>query len=192
MQRLLTDVLKELAPQAVVEVFASYDVVLSEIPNAEWPPPNTDARLRDSSAILAGLVSFSGSAMRGSLILSSSFGLVNQARPQLARATPLSADSAADWILARDWTGELANQVLGRVRNRLRLQGPVFISPPVVLSGAALTFALPKGPTPRLHTFATRTQKVWLCLDAVCDPALRISIEPPPPDAGEGRIIELD
>jgi hypothetical protein len=191
MQRLLTDVLKELAPQAVVDVFASYEVSLSETPGAEWPPPSTEGRLRDASAILAGLVSFSGAAMRGSLILSSTFALVNQARPPLSRATPLSPDSAADWILARDWTGELANQVLGRIRNRLRLQGPVFITPPVVLSGAALTFALPKGPTPRLHTFTTRSQRVWLCLDALCDPTVKVSIEPPA-EAHEGRIIEFE
>ena len=191
MQPLLIDVLKELAPQAVVEVFASYGVTLSEAPTAEWPPPSADTRLRDTSAVLAGLVSFSGAAMRGSLILSSSFALVNIARPPLARATSLSAESAADWILARDWAGELANQVLGRIRNRLRLQGPVFITPPVVLSGAALTFALPKGPTPRLHTFTTRIHKVWLCLDALCDPTLKVSLEPPA-EAVEGRIIELE
>jgi hypothetical protein len=191
MQRYLTDVLKELAPQAVVDVFASYDVLLSELSAAEWPPPVNEGRLRDASAPLAGLISFSSAAIRGSLILSSSFRLVAQARPPLARKTPLSAESAADWILARDWAGELANQVLGRLRNRLRIQGPVFIAPPVVLSGAALTFALPKGPTPRLHTFSGRNQKVWFCLDALCDPGLKVSLDGTG-DGDEGRIIEFE
>lgn len=175
----------------MVDVFASYDVVLSELPVAEWPPPTNDGRSRDAAAILAGLVSFSGAAMRGSVILSSSFGLVTQARPPLARATPLSADSAADWILARDWAGELANQVLGRMRNRLRLQGPVFIAQPVVLSGAALSFALARGSRPRPHTFVARNQKVWFCMDALSDPGLKVSLDADS-ERDEGRIIEFD
>jgi hypothetical protein len=190
-QRFLTDVLEEIGPRAVVDVFASYDVVLSELPAAEWPPPTNDGRLRDAAAILAGLVSFSGAVLRGSLVLSSSFGLVAQARPPLARATQLSAASAADWILARDWAGELANQVLGRMRNRLRLPGPVFITPPVVLSGAALTFALARGSRPRPHTFVARNPKVWFCMDALGDPGLKVSLEAES-EGDEGRIIEFD
>ena len=175
----------------MVDVFASYDVVLSELPAPEWPPPTNDGRARDAGAILAGLVSFNGAAMRGNLVLSSSFGLVAQARPPLARATQLSADSAADWILARDWAGELANQVLGRMRNRLRLPGPVFIAPPVVLSGAALTFALARASRPRPHTFVARNQKVWFCMDALSDPGLKVSLDGES-EGDEGRIIEFE
>jgi chemotaxis protein CheX len=190
MQRFLAEVLKEIAPQAVVDVFASYEVSLMELPVPEWPPP-TAAKSQEANAVVAGLVSFSGAAMRGSIILSSTFALIARARPPLARTQALSSQVAADWIVARDWAGELSNQVLGRIRNRLRLQGPVFIAPPVALSGGALAFALPKGPTPRIHTFSSRGQKVWFCLDALCDPALRVALDGAA-DADEGRVIEFE
>ncbi len=120
MQRFLAEVLKEIAPQSVVDVFSSCDVTLAELSVPEWPPPAA-AKTQESNAIVAGLVSFSGAAMRGSIILSSTFTLIARARPPLARAHSLSSLAAADWIVARDWAGELSNQVLGRIRNRLRL-----------------------------------------------------------------------
>jgi CheY-specific phosphatase CheX len=188
MKRVLTEVLQELAPPALVGVFASYGVSVREQATAE---PFQSISTRE--AIAAGLVGFTGASFRGTLIMAAPFALIANARPKQVRQQSLSRESSADWIFVRDWIGELANQVLGRIKNQLHLYNVVFdVSPPAALSGSTVAFAAPKGPSPRSHTFMAGQEKVWLCLDAVYDSARTVSLDPSR-DSGsrEGKIIEF-
>jgi CheY-specific phosphatase CheX len=188
MQRVLTEVLQELAPLALVEVFASYGLSVREEATGE-SFQSVSAR----HAIAAGVVGFTGSSFRGTLIMAAPFALIADARPRQVRQQALSKKSSSDWIFIRDWIGELANQVLGRIKNRLHPYDVVFeVSPPAALSGSTLAFAAPKGPSPRNHTFVAGEEKVWLCLDAIYDSARTVTLDPSR-DSGsrEGKIIEF-
>jgi len=188
MQRVLTEVLHELVPLALVEVFAAYGVSLRE-----QAKPDPFESMSATEAIAAGVVGFTGPSLRGTLVMAAPFELIANARPARARQQPLSRKSSADWIFVRDWVGELANQVLGRIKNRLHLYGVAFdVSPPAALSGSTLAFAAPKGPAPRIHTFAVGGQKVWFCLDSIYDAAQTVSLDGNRASGGrEGKIIEF-
>jgi CheY-specific phosphatase CheX len=190
----LSELLKELTPIAVVELFASYGVSVQE------QPPGATATKRPAGspeqageANIAGVVGFTGSVMRGTLLLATTFPVVAAARPEMLRKRVLSSSLSSDWILARDWAGELANQVLGRVKNRLNRFGVTFeVSPPTALSGPALTFASPKGPAPLQHVFSSGNGRVWLCFDVFMDPEQRVTPRGPELGSLEGNVIVFE
>lgn len=194
MSRILSDVLGELAPEAVIGVFASYGVHFSERVAPAVRGMSIAPRAPDTSgAMVAGVVGFTGVTMRGTLLLATTFELIATARPAEIRGHALSKNRAADWILVRDWAGELANQVLGRIKNRLRRFGVTFdVSPPAALSGPALTFAAPKGPAPQHRVFVAGQHKVWYCLDAFFDPSQKLAALGGETEAQEGRVIVFD
>lgn len=73
--------------------------------------------------LFCGVVGFSGDQMRGTLLLATS-------REPLGRTSPTTDASLREWI------AELANQLLGRIKNRLVPRGVLLhMSTPVVLRG---------------------------------------------------------
>jgi chemotaxis protein CheX len=169
MTQVVSDELERLAPEAVTEVFASYGVALTRVPLGESRvtviPPLSVAISRE--ATVAGFIGFSAPAVRGAVLLASTFNVIARARPPEARKKMLSASSSSDWILVRDWAGELVNQVLGRVKNRMRAVGLTFdVSAPAALSGQALNFAKPKSELTRPILFEAHPDRVWFWLDA--------------------------
>ncbi len=188
MQRVLTDVLRELAPASLIQVFSAYGVSLRE-----QAVPDRFESISTNEAVAAGVVGFSGPSFRGTLIMAAPFELIAATRPVRARAEPLARNVSSDWILVRDWVGELANQVLGRIKNRLLTYGVTFeVSPPAALSGSALVFAAPKGPSPRVHTFVADARKVWFCFDSIYDSGRTVLLDANVESgASEGNLIEF-
>ena len=75
---------------------------------------------------LCGMMSFRGQQLRGSVVLTASNGVLNV-------SCPAGAASQCDWIC------ELANQLAGRVKNRLLARGiEIQLATPVALNGQAL------------------------------------------------------
>lgn len=197
--KLLSEILRDIAPRALIEAFGAYDFRLKEHSGLGSNYPFM-SKVKPSEAIVAGVVGFTGAAFRGTVLVASTFEVITLARPTRVRAKPLSKNSSSDWIMVRDWAGELANQVLGRIKNRLAAHGVVFdVSPPAALSGTALMFAQPKSPTPRQHTFVPAQSglpdeaRVWFCLDALFDSSQEVGPASPSADEpSEGTIIEFD
>jgi CheY-specific phosphatase CheX len=196
MNAVLSEVVEQLGPAALIDVFASYGLPVTVLKDKSKPPVPTPAKtpiapqMPPGEAMVAGVVGFTGVEMRGTLLLVSAFEVIAAARPPELRQRPLSKESFSDWILVRDWSGELANQVLGRIKNRLHRYGVTFdVSPPTALSGAALTFATPKGRSPQYHVFKTGDHKVWFCFDAIFDPGRKVSAEGAEGEAAEGKVI---
>jgi CheY-specific phosphatase CheX len=194
MKKSVSEVLATIAPDALVEVFASYGVHLEE---QAAPRPFRGGSIipKDAAggAIAAGVIGFTGQTIRGTLLLATTLEIIGAARPAEIRTRPLSKSSASDWIIARDWVGELTNQVLGRIKSRLRSYAIAFdVSPPTALSGAALTFAAPKGPAPQHQVFVFRGQHVWFCLDAFFDSKREVEPRGEESEPGGGRVILLD
>jgi CheY-specific phosphatase CheX len=199
MKTVLSEVIAQLAPTALIDVFASYGMRV--VPRKEGPrslPPNARKILfapKDAPAetTVAGVVGFTGLEMRGTLLLATAFEVIAAVRPRELRQRALSKNSASDWILVRDWSGELANQVLGRIKNRLHRYGVSFdVSPPTALSGAALAFATPRGPAPQLHLFTADEHQVRFCFDAIFDPGRQVTPDGPEGEAAEGKVILFD
>jgi len=155
--------------------------------------PCSGAQARSEVGIrdIGGMVEFSGPRVRGRLVLISNFGVFAQTRPP-AIATPLSEGAARDWMVIRDWSGELANRLLGRVKNRLLSHDVDFqVSPPVSLSGRGLAMAIEDKTNAQWLSFGRGEKVVRVVFDFGEDPAAppaKPSAERP---AREGDVIEF-
>src|SRR4051812_10113680 len=89
--------LQPLVAQCAIELFAHYGVTLTEAP------------LSVQDLEIAGLIGFTGT-LRGTLFVASTESFLSACCP------PPPTDVA-------DWTGELANQLLGRFKNHLVRRG---------------------------------------------------------------------
>ncbi|MBM4059497.1 MAG: chemotaxis protein CheX [Planctomycetes bacterium] len=95
-------------------LFKAYGVPIAEI--AERPP-------RGAHAPLCAVIGFHGQILAGALMLAADLEPVRRTRP-----VPSTSD--------RDWIAELANQLLGRVKNKLLGHGiEVYATTPIVLRG---------------------------------------------------------
>jgi CheY-specific phosphatase CheX len=101
--------------------------------NQGAPLTRGDVGSMQDGVTLAASIGYTGTDVRGSLTLMTSLELVAASRPIELRGHPHTDAELADWI------GELANQMLGRVKNRLfRFGVTMFMSTPVVLIGKRL------------------------------------------------------
>ena len=109
----LTAELHELARAACIELLRAYGVELTLSPD-EWT--------ESDEITLSGVMGFVGPKVRGTCLFAAS-------REVLTAAAPPSAK-------LRDWVGELANQLVGRIKSKLIARGAtISLSTPVVLSG---------------------------------------------------------
>jgi CheY-specific phosphatase CheX len=122
---------------------------------------------------VAGLVTFSGPRIQGSLALVSTFPVVAKTRPTDLDSTSRSSGSAGDRILLRDWVGELTNQLLGRIKNRFCAFGLKFdVAMPIAFSGPALSFAIRKYSKARIFTFGRGNDVIGVAVDISTEPQL--------------------
>jgi hypothetical protein len=99
--------------------------------------------LRRPDEYAAGIIGFTGDAVSGKVVLLSDFEFFARTRTIAGSPGVLQAQSAADWIRARDWTMELSNQLLGRIKRQLCTFGIIVeTSLPKAVSGHALVVTL--------------------------------------------------
>lgn len=102
------------------------------------------------SVSLLSTIGFSSEALGGSLLLAVTNDLLQSSAP------------AADANLA-DWSGELANQLLGRLKNQLLRYGVVVnLALPVVLSGGAFQLPARHRPHARQVSFVSHSGRVFI------------------------------
>jgi CheY-specific phosphatase CheX len=182
------DIVETVAPKACVELFATNGVRLvrpGRRRNQSAPPPL-------NRATVAGVVGFAGAEIRGTVVIVSTFSLLAAARPK-ALGGMLSESSSSDWILVRDWAGELANQLLGRITNRLAHFGIALrASTPVALSGHALAYARPASKDTRPFVFTWENQQIWFWFDAVYDKSLKLEPVASETIPNEGDVVFFD
>jgi len=135
-----------------VELFSDYGVEISLA---------HDHR-SDSNLAFCGVIGFTGNDMRGSLLLACS-------REPLT----LAGDNVHG---IRDWLAELANQMIGRIKNRLIALGTViYCSTPIILRGEHLA-PLDNQPRPQLFHANGGVVSVWFDVDL--NPELVLSETP--------------
>ena len=105
------------------QLFGAYGLGLTR---ADRVPPGNE-----QAVAFAGIVGFTGANLRGTLVLAATSELLTQ----------FHKAASTD----RDWTGELANQLLGRIKNQLLGCGiEIYVTTPVVIRGQHLA-PVPRG-----------------------------------------------
>jgi CheY-specific phosphatase CheX len=135
-----TRAIQALAGSACVELMQAYNVTLT--PTTGWG--------ESDEVMFSGVMGFVGDSVRGTCLLAAPEGTVQAAAPK---------DAAA-----RDWVGELANQLVGRLKAKLMARGAtIALSTPVVLRGVKLS------PLPRTDVdpvvFESQSGKVLVWLE---------------------------
>jgi hypothetical protein len=171
--------LTRLACRSVASVLGSYGLTVQE-PFQASPAAATIAALAKEAGLeppsVGASIAFSGPKIRGELLLAGTFDLVAGIRPEVTWSSP-AARSAASHLVVRDWAAELANQVLGHLKNRLSGMDVAFvIATPTPLSGPALSAQLPKSAGVRPVLFRAEGGGIWFWLDVVCDPDIDLRV----------------
>jgi hypothetical protein len=156
-------VMLQIAEQCCQKLFGHYGFSLRA------PYPN---ELADGSALLYySVIAFSGTGLRGSLVLGSS----NE---------PLVGTNPAKHVPVRDWIAELANQLCGRIKNQLLLYAlEIRVDTPVTLRDGHMSEARTRGlPAITLKGSTIGVVRVWL--DIQIGRGFQMASEPDPSRAG--------
>jgi CheY-specific phosphatase CheX len=138
--------IQAMAASAASELFDAYGVT----------PVGTSERWSEIDELFySGVMGFVGERIRGTCLLAASPATILSTAPVDARA--------------RDWVGELANQLVGRLKSKLMQHGvTIALSTPVMLSGLRLS-PLPRSEVPP-SVFDTPTGRVLVWLEVEVDP----------------------
>jgi hypothetical protein len=135
--------------EATVSLFDAYDVKLE--------PTTLENYRKNPQLDLISIGRFVGPSISGCIILGATREPVENADPHA--------------VSARDWIGELANQLLGRIKNKALRQGIQFsIVPPAVVSGRHLTPVTSRDEfRPFVFTSAHGTVCIWSEIETTRD-----------------------
>jgi hypothetical protein len=112
------EIIEATVSEACISLFEDYSLPLARMRVADVESA--------TDFLYCGVVGFSGAQMRGSLLLATT-------REPLGRTSPTTDASFREWI------AELANQLIGRVKNKLIARGvTLHLSTPIVLRGEHL------------------------------------------------------
>ncbi|WP_437836267.1 chemotaxis protein CheX [Sorangium sp. So ce1153] len=133
---------------------------------------------------VVSFIGFTGDHLRGSLTLVAPVTLIK-------RSHPLREQRALDEDMVCDWASELANQLLGRVKNRLRPLGLVIVlSTPSAAIGEHLRAREEQGEGFRRLMFDAGADRLAVLFDAIApDTALQLEEASPSDPQREGEVL---
>jgi Chemotaxis phosphatase CheX len=147
----LRDQIELVVTECCVDLFSDQGITISSTP---------DERSNHNLAF-CGVIGFTGNDLRGSLLLACS-------------REPLILGGNTEHDI-RDWIAELANQMIGRIKNRLMALGTViYYSTPIILRGEHLA-PLEHQPRPQLFHANGGIVSVWFDVDAGPDFTLALN-----------------
>lgn len=124
------------------ELFSAYQLDVNPRDRSDFPATEQLA--------VCGVMGFGGKLMRGALVLAAT-------REPLERTNPVGSGSQRDWVC------ELANQLMGRVKNQLLSLGvEILLATPAGLSGENLSPAPGKLRAPQVFAAANGFVVVWI------------------------------
>jgi chemotaxis protein CheX len=121
--------------------------------------------------LIVAVIGFAGSQMRGSVVLAST--------SQALRLThPLGKEADDEGL--RDWAGELANQLIGRIKIRLLAHQMVIqLGTPTTISGRELTLgAALKNAECLPHRFTAGSEWLLVRMEGVAEPGVQMLASP--------------
>jgi hypothetical protein len=146
------------------ELFAAYALDLQ---------PRSREAFPDAEALaVCGVMGFGGKQMRGALVMA-------------ATLEPLEKTNPGGLTSQRDWVCELANQLMGRIKNRLlALDVEILLATPAGLSGNNLSPGKLRAP----QVFAADSGFVCVWID--CEMSNGFELPAGPPRELEGAVAE--
>lgn len=154
---------RDLAHQAIVELFSDYGVSIF---------PGEPPKELERPILCSGVVGFTGPGLRGSSVLSLS-------QEPIVRSMP-AAGSESDWL------SELSNQLVGRIKNKMLAYGAVvYVTTPVVLRGSHL---VPQA-RPELRPLLYYSQPGNILLSVELEMTHEFVLAPPEPAVEEGELL---
>lgn len=137
-------ILDDVVQNAALELFDAYRFPVTPTGPA-IPPPERKARVE-----LAAVIGFVADQARGNLTIATS-------------APVLRASSPAGGI--HDWLGEVSNQLLGRIKNKLAPYGlSIDVTPPLVVASGEVSVGGMRSDTVRMHTLSSSEGNLQLWL----------------------------
>lgn len=162
------------------ELFAEHGVVAGEATDGRGP------HLKGGAAQMAACIGFTHPSVKGSITAC-------MPEPFLAMTLPLPNPDAGTEEL-RDWAGEVANQLLGRMKNTfLRYGIDLAMGVPTIIVGTDYNVVSPRDTDGSWHSFRCGEQSLFVHLDTVIAPSIELS-EPDEASAGvaaEGELFLL-
>lgn len=157
----VTDTVNELAAVSCKELFADYGVALAR-GRHDWNASD--------QPVLSSVMGFVGERLRGTCLLACEPGPLDTSCPPGG--------------FARDWIGELANQLVGRLKVKLLAYDVnVALTTPIILQGVRIQ-PLPRKRTVDSITFAGSHGAVLVWLEVEVEAGFVLP-EPRPANAGE-------
>jgi CheY-specific phosphatase CheX len=155
--------------EAATELLGLYGVRLRPLePDEPRGSLNTDD--------LVAILPFAGPRLSGQLLLAGSEELV-------ARTLPSEDLRTEEFLL--DWAGELANQVLGRVKERLLRRGAdLDVDTPTVYFGHEAPFGLLDPFSTVGHMLRHDASEMFVCFEVHAEDGFRLTDDPTPPHVG--------
>jgi hypothetical protein len=149
----IADTLNNLLFTGTVGLFKAYGLQLAEDP----------AGARETNSTYAAVIGFHGAAISGALLLIVDDGLLRASLP--TRGTS-----------EREWLGELSNQLLGRVKNRLLAYGvDVAAMVPTVLGSLRVVPSGPRDQRQGISMVADTKERVTVWVDYEIKDAQRLA-----------------
>lgn len=135
MTKVFPEQLKKMTEESVLELVASTDGLMDYKMHSEQAHNDKD----QSPVEYASVLGFSGDLMKGSLVISCKKALLEKSHPNLAMEMPVGEPEVLDWV------GEIANQLLGRLKNKIAATGVKFsMSTPTTMCGKSMQVSIPK------------------------------------------------
>jgi len=148
------------------ELFSSYRLEVRPLSRADFPAAE--------ELTLCGVMGFGGQQLRGALVLATGRG-------------PLALTNPGNLGSPRDWVCELANQLMGRVKNRLLGRGvQIHLATPAGLSGENLNPTPGKLRAPQVFG----TENGYVCVWIDCELADGFQLPEAPASSAEAAIPE--
>jgi CheY-specific phosphatase CheX len=148
-------ILSSLLAEACVELFSSYEVALT---HQEQLTDSNEANFN-----LIALIGLSEEFFRASLTICAS--------PKLLKTSFPASEEEISQVDIQDWLGELANQLAGRIKNKvLRYGRKLDLGIPISIQGTHLKVDLPKSSIISKHQFISEHKElVELSLSTLID-----------------------
>ncbi len=136
------DTVRQIAAESCLSLFGAYGLCLER-----------DDRVEHVDEVLyCGIMGFVGRGLRGACLLAAT-------PPPLERSRPVEGS-------VRDWTGELTNQLMGKIKTRLFAFGcTVAMTTPIVLRGEHLAPLPRKNLAPMVFVARPGTILLWVELE---------------------------
>lgn len=145
--------------------------------------PNSQKRA-DVENPLTATIGFTSPNLRGLLVLTLDHGLAARSLP------PSLRNSDPDDAIVADWTGELSNQLLGRLKNKFHASGiNISLSTPIVFMGKEMRHYTNPAPINRMLFFDEGRVLIELQSNYDKDFEIAEANEEPEPSQPEGEAL---